>query len=712
MIITSCYVENFGKLHQYSLELTQGMNILNEENGWGKTTLAAFIEAMLYGMENKPRARLEDSIRKKYKPWQHGTFGGNMVFQVGEKEYRVERSFGEKASEDTFRLIDMGTGMESRDFSKNLGEELFKLNRLSYGYTTYLKQHHLEVYATDDIFAGLTGDAGRGTKNDMDTYSKAMKRLEDAAKEYKKTGGRGSIDKKTDLITKLTQEQRVAALNGATWEEWNGKLYAVRKQIESQKERITKLREQRILANQVEESRIKLEQLRGFKKRERDLNLQLEELEKHFTGLNKTGIAAEREKLTRYIECAERYSELEKNTQALIIQYETLAALPVNLEKIEEERMEEKKHYIASVWLVISLIFAAASGAIGYLVHPWGYAGIGLSMIFLLNFFRLLGKNKKEKTKEERKRKEKEELVEKREQSYLEKVSRKEESLRQQKELIAGMQQECREQETYLVNGLKEYGMKPGVNVITGFIMLQEMLKNSERLYEERQDVRENVEAFLHQQDVERLKEIADSKLNLHDVMEQEEEAEKYLYQLLEEEKICMEKEQAYEGERERGLELSEEIQNLKAELLEDKIEYEAICETKKLLEMAKERYSAKYLGEVTKQFYELVREAFDNEEDTHHLDASLTMSITSGGIQRELEYFSEGTKGMLWICERIAIVKTLFSEEKPILIMDDPFTDMDEKHLTVGLNLLKHLEKEFQILYLTCHESRTSQEK
>ena len=58
MIITSCYVENFGKLHQYSLELTQGMNILNEENGWGKTTLAAFIDAMLYGMENKPRARL------------------------------------------------------------------------------------------------------------------------------------------------------------------------------------------------------------------------------------------------------------------------------------------------------------------------------------------------------------------------------------------------------------------------------------------------------------------------------------------------------------------------------------------------------------------------------------------------------------------------------------------------------------------------------
>ena len=42
--------------------------------------------------------------------------------------------------------------------------------------------------------------------------------------------------------------------------------------------------------------------------------------------------------------------------------------------------------------------------------------------------------------------------------------------------------------------------------------------------------------------DEAKIKEIADSKLNLHDVMEQEEEAEKYLYQLLEEEKICMEK--------------------------------------------------------------------------------------------------------------------------------------------------------------------------
>ncbi|MBQ3516575.1 MAG: AAA family ATPase, partial [Lachnospiraceae bacterium] len=51
MRLVSCYIENFGKLHRFSYDFQEGLNVICEENGWGKTTLAAFLKAMFYGME-------------------------------------------------------------------------------------------------------------------------------------------------------------------------------------------------------------------------------------------------------------------------------------------------------------------------------------------------------------------------------------------------------------------------------------------------------------------------------------------------------------------------------------------------------------------------------------------------------------------------------------------------------------------------------------
>ena len=43
-------IQNFGKFSGYTQDLTGGLNTLCEENGWGKSTLAVFIKAMLYGL--------------------------------------------------------------------------------------------------------------------------------------------------------------------------------------------------------------------------------------------------------------------------------------------------------------------------------------------------------------------------------------------------------------------------------------------------------------------------------------------------------------------------------------------------------------------------------------------------------------------------------------------------------------------------------------
>ena len=60
----------FGKLQEQTLELQDGLNILQAPNETGKSTWCAFLRAMLYGINTKERDRaglLAD--KNRYAPW-------------------------------------------------------------------------------------------------------------------------------------------------------------------------------------------------------------------------------------------------------------------------------------------------------------------------------------------------------------------------------------------------------------------------------------------------------------------------------------------------------------------------------------------------------------------------------------------------------------------------------------------------------------------
>ena len=125
MKLISCYIENFGLLHTTDYNFKKELNCFVSDNGTGKTTLTAFIEAMLYGIGEGRKQSLDENPRKKYSPWQGGKFGGSLTLEVGKKKYTIERSFGTKAADDTFRLIDTDTGRVSEDYGADIGEKLF-----------------------------------------------------------------------------------------------------------------------------------------------------------------------------------------------------------------------------------------------------------------------------------------------------------------------------------------------------------------------------------------------------------------------------------------------------------------------------------------------------------------------------------------------------------------------------------------------------------
>ena len=129
MRLISCYIENFGLIHAAEFNFSKGLNCCISENGTGKTTLTSFIEAMLYGIGDTRKQALDENPRKKYMPWQGGKFGGSLTIEAGKKKYVIERTFGQKAADDTFRLIDAESGRISDDYGEDIGERLFGIDR-------------------------------------------------------------------------------------------------------------------------------------------------------------------------------------------------------------------------------------------------------------------------------------------------------------------------------------------------------------------------------------------------------------------------------------------------------------------------------------------------------------------------------------------------------------------------------------------------------
>ena len=71
------------------------------------------------------------------------------------------------------------------------------------------------------------------------------------------------------------------------------------------------------------------------------------------------------------------------------------------------------------------------------------------------------------------------------------------------------------------------------------------------------------------------------------------------------------------------------------------------------------------------------------------------------------MEYYSAGLKELIGLCMRVALVDTVFVKEPPVLIMDDPLTDLDDLKTAKAKAWIKSLSARYQIIYLTCKNER-----
>ena len=91
MILEKLHIAGFGKFSNYSLDFSPSLQILYGENEAGKSTIHAFIQALLYGI---PKGASKREAFFQYRPFSGATaFGGSLELSYQGKSYRIQRDF-------------------------------------------------------------------------------------------------------------------------------------------------------------------------------------------------------------------------------------------------------------------------------------------------------------------------------------------------------------------------------------------------------------------------------------------------------------------------------------------------------------------------------------------------------------------------------------------------------------------------------------------
>ena len=146
---------------------------------------------------------------------------------------------------------------------------------------------------------------------------------------------------------------------------------------------------------------------------------------------------------------------------------------------------------------------------------------------------------------------------------------------------------------------------------------------------------------------------------------------------------------------------------NSRQEQEEEQHLYETLRLTGEFLQNAKEQFSARYLGPIENGFGKYYTLLTGDKEKDWMVDANIEVQMKEQGEMRETKWLSAGYQDLLGICMRLALVDAMYPKEKPFLVLDDPFVNLDEEKMAHGNELFGKISGEYQILYFTCHASR-----
>lgn len=677
MLFTKLKLNYFGKFNNLEIELKPGINLIYGENEAGKSTIHTFIKGMLFGIERlRGRgAASKDDVYTRYLPWDYpGAYNGSMDIMIGDKEYRIQRSF--HANDKSFNVLDLSTGREVRLKEGLISEMIPGLTESTFKNTISIEQ--LKAPTDAELAAQVRNYIANLsiTKSKEVNVAKALSILNEQRKAFDSTQINNTLKAlKSEIEDGLIREEKMDRLT----EELHA-LSEEEKALQQEKERLSDSIDQETV-RQMEQLPAILEKYRTFT----DLTRQIAQLEQQRKDLKDKIIACEQEQKD-----AERikddYKEAERLKLTLLEQEKT------NLELNNQEDVLVRKG--KKTWF-IGLFPAALLAVVILLVTGFQMFGILASVVVLAVGSALsVSINRKQNLKLDRFR----------------------DTINSFKEQKAGMQKKY----DWILNQYHASG-------------LEELAKRQEDLIK-MQMTMEHSKAQLLELDIRRT-DAEDNRDSIYEVIMKymlwftsEEELSYDSMQILQEEIHRRKNEmvgkqedlrQRYEdckhkmdkirweisnleGNEEQLLKNKELQEQLEQKQRENEVELEAI----KIALTTIQELSTDIHDTFGKQLNETVSEVID--EVTEHkytdikVDEKLDVKVEWNGNYIPLSKLSAGTIDQVYFALRLAVADLLLGKDEVPLILDDSFALYDESRVKTALN---RISERTQVIVFSCHK-------
>lgn len=679
MKLYTCHIENFGGLHDLDLDFREKLHVVREDNGWGKSTLAAFLLVMFYGFANEKSRSEISNERRRYAPWQQGTYGGSVTFSAGKRMLRLERVFGVRNSnEDFMALYDAETNLPAEDVPDNPGEAFFSIDRESFARTVFIAQQDCGTEATSGIQAKIGHLEGEAA--DMADFHQVQASL-------KKMADWLTPDRKTGEIWRLRQDIAELESDAARASAYEHMLKQLETQLSGRTEELQRLRED------TEKKQEDLRQLAVVQQTAEDFSIEeaewqrLHQLEETFPA----GIPDEQqmeEAETCFREIRKMRREFDKAQRE---NYE-----PDGNGKTESGQPERPGTSLVSVLV----FFLFASALLAFFINKIAAAALAAAAVVVMV---VVVRRDMKKEKEEGPKKPV--VVVKQNTSPFSKVT----DMRARREKLKEIWKEIREAEAELLAFLQQYypDLTEEDDLSRSLQQLQYERTEYTSLIRKTEKSRAAEEAWrerVREADLIAGGEIAESvrALELH-IADNREKIEMTETDLL---AVSRQIDTARE-QLDQAAEAEERLVFMREKLAEEEHRYAVLTKTRDYLAHARAAFTARYMEPVRLAFDRYYRMLTGSEAKEYQLDADLKIEVREYGLLRDPAFLSEGWQDLIGLCRRMAMIEVMYEGEKPFLLFDDPFVNLDGEKLQRALAFLQQISENYQVIYFTCHESR-----
>lgn len=668
---------SFGRLQGDTLELSEGLNIIQAPNESGKSTWSHFIRAMLYGVSTSERSRagsVPDKI--KFRPWGSMPMEGKMELTHRGRDITLRRDAGGgDRPMGACTAYYTGTGERIPELSgKSAGEQLLDVTEPVFRRSAFITGPEMAVDRDADLEKRINKIVSAGGEEDA-SYIEVDERLRRWQRKRRWRSGSGRIIEAErellDVRARLSKTERESE-----------RLAGLRAELKDAENLKTEL-EAELMRHKRDEFLNAVKAAQQAQNAARESIELAERLEAEAAGLSRESITAVREAAAR----AESAREQEK----LLCADRDGARLAADILEAEDRPPKSKKKPLVTLLYITGAVLIAACFALSYFplfdpAHAIWFAAAGTAAIAAACI--LLGLKKKEEKRE-------------RAQAEEEK-SRVMNALDEAQGRLDEGERERERQEAALAAAMEKIKAEPGESPA-------EAAERAERLLDRLNRARAGADAIGGMAPEIPVDEDGISSVEGETRLSRR-EAEEYMRRA--NEKIIKTTSELARGEGAYAhlgdpVILSTEESNLQQEIAGLVDQYEALELAADALKEANTKLQMLFSPIISREAAQLMKRMTGGSYKGVYFDREMHFSAAREGDMnaRGMEFLSSGTRDQLYLAVRLAVCLCVLPKDEPCpIILDDALSCFDDNRARMALELLDELARDRQIILFTCH--------